>query len=101
MNHVFICPPTFIIVINIFRKSTNIHNSEMGVYIWPFIRSRFSSVIKASPHETALPKIIFCGEFPPIFGFTSPPWCGDILVWNIASYFIFFIFMAALFSWGV
>src|SRR5918993_3316936 len=91
MQYICVCPPGLIIVIEIFWETTHIHDPEMRADIRPFKWRGFTTVVKTGPYKSSTPIIIFCCQFPPVFGAACPPWGGDILVGQIAADRIFFI----------
>ncbi|MNG05321.1 hypothetical protein D3C84_885060 [compost metagenome] len=91
LDNVFICPPTLIIIVSVFWKTTNIHYSKMRIDVRPGKRCRFSAIIKSCPNKTShKPRSVHC-KFPPFFGGLSPTWFVQIIIRQITFYGIFYI----------
>ncbi len=91
VQHVLVCPPALIIVVDVLRETAHIHQPEMRIDIRPLVRGGFTAVIQPGPHKSSQPEIIGRGQGPPGLGRTGPPGSGNVLVGYIAPDRIFFI----------
>ena len=91
VQYVFIRPPRLIVVVNVFWKTTHIHQTKMRTHIRPFIRRRFTPVIKACPDKTTHHPLVICSQRPPLLSLAGPPWRGYILVGNISPHSVCYI----------
>ena len=58
VQHILVCPPRLVVIINIFWKTTHIHDAKMRIDIGPRIWRWFAPIIEARPYKTAEPIFI-------------------------------------------
>ena len=80
VQHVFIGPPTLVVVIQVFGKTTHVHHPEVRADVGPLERSWFTPIIEARPDEAAEPIVFSCRQVPPLLGAAGPPGRMDVLI---------------------
>ena len=83
MQHIFIAPPTLIIVIIILRKSANIHHTKMWIDTRPSVRSWFTTIIKSCPNKSSHEPFSVSRDLPPFFCSCCPRRKNRIIIRNI------------------